>query len=142
MLRHGDFACVILWRDGKLLLGLRSARKRTYPNCWDILGGYVEPGETIEQALARELVEEVGLTPVEFFKLAVFDEPDPARHGQARYHAYVVTGWTGGEPAMLGDEHVDMAWFEPSEAALLPALAMPEYRELFEMAAARMRQRA
>ena len=142
MLRHGDFACVVLWRDGKLLLGLRSADKRTYPNCWDILGGYVEAGETIEQALARELVEEVGLTPVEFFKLAVVDEPDTDRHGEARYHVYVVTAWTGGDPVMLGDEHVDMAWFEPSEAALLPALAMPEYRELFDLAAVRMRQRA
>ena len=142
MLRHGDFACAVLWRDGKVLLGLRSADKRTYPNCWDVFGGYVEAGETIEQELSRELAEEIGVAPVEFAKLSVIDEPDRARHGDGRYHMYIVTAWDGGEPRMLGEEHVDMRWFTPAEAAALPALALPEYRDVFAMAEAASQARA
>ena len=37
--------------------------KPTYKDGWDIPGGYVEPGESPKQAAAREVGEELGLTP-------------------------------------------------------------------------------
>lgn len=130
-MRHGDYACAILWRDGRLLLGLRSAHRATYPNCWDVLGGLVEPGETLQAALARELQEELGVTPLSARILGVIDEPDPRRNGCGRYHVHLVTAWVGGEPAIRDDEHVRLDWFTPAEAAQLSALALEEYRRLF-----------
>ena len=50
--------------------------------------------------------------------------------------------WDGGEPRMLGEEHVDMRWFTPTDAAALPALALAEYREVFAMAEAALQARA
>jgi hypothetical protein len=50
-MRGGDYACATFWREQKLLLGKRSPQRRAYPNCWDILGGKKEEGETLEQAL-------------------------------------------------------------------------------------------
>jgi 8-oxo-dGTP pyrophosphatase MutT (NUDIX family) len=47
----------VLVRDGTLLLGLRSPARRLCPNCWDTIGGHVEPGETVEETLRRELEE-------------------------------------------------------------------------------------
>lgn len=41
----------------------RSTNRRLFPGCWDIAGGHVEPGEMLEQALAREIREETGLEP-------------------------------------------------------------------------------
>ena len=38
-----------------VLLGKRDARRAFYPNVWDLLGGHLEPGETFEQALVREV---------------------------------------------------------------------------------------
>ena len=60
-----DYACALLVRAGRLLLGLRAPERRLYPSRWDVLGGRVEPGETLAQALSRELGEELGIDPEE-----------------------------------------------------------------------------
>jgi 8-oxo-dGTP pyrophosphatase MutT (NUDIX family) len=48
-----DYTCAILVRDGRMLFGLRAPGRRLYSARWDVFGGRVEAGETIEQALAR-----------------------------------------------------------------------------------------
>jgi len=50
----------ILTRDGKILVGQRTAAQ-SHPLQWEFPGGKVEPGESPEQALARELDEELGI---------------------------------------------------------------------------------
>ncbi len=48
--------------QGRLYLQKRSASKDTYPGCWDTsVGGHLAPGESPEQALAREAREELSL---------------------------------------------------------------------------------
>jgi 8-oxo-dGTP pyrophosphatase MutT (NUDIX family) len=45
---------------GRVFVQKRSATRRLFPGCWDIAGGHLEPGETLEQALVREIREETG----------------------------------------------------------------------------------
>ena len=54
-------AAVIQREDRRLLIGQRR-RNDTSPLKWEFPGGKVEPGETPETALARELLEELGAT--------------------------------------------------------------------------------
>jgi 8-oxo-dGTP diphosphatase len=55
--------CIIFKNDlGEILLLLRDNKPGIpYPNQWYILGGIVEEGETYEEAIAREMLEELGL---------------------------------------------------------------------------------
>jgi isopentenyldiphosphate isomerase len=63
-LMHPVVHCVVTDRSGQLLLQLRSRHKDVQPGKWDTsVGGHVDPGETIEEALRRELREELGLVP-------------------------------------------------------------------------------
>src|SRR5579871_1876950 len=50
----------ILERNGRILIGRRRP-EQSHPLKWEFPGGKVEPGETPEQALARELEEELGI---------------------------------------------------------------------------------
>ncbi|MDJ0382319.1 NUDIX domain-containing protein [Streptomyces sp. G-G2] len=51
---------VILNHDGKAFAQKRSPHRRLFPDTWDIVGGHVEAGETLLEALAREVEEETG----------------------------------------------------------------------------------
>ncbi|HOU01613.1 MAG TPA: NUDIX domain-containing protein [Bacteroidales bacterium] len=61
-------AAIILENDNnELLLYLRDNKPGIpFPNCWDLFGGHVEEGETTEEALIREVKEELGITLGEF----------------------------------------------------------------------------
>ena len=60
--------CLLFDRDGKLLIYLRDNNPQiSFPNHWDLFGGLLEEGETPEQALVREVKEELGITLSEFY---------------------------------------------------------------------------
>jgi 8-oxo-dGTP diphosphatase len=67
-----EIAAIILENDkGELLLALRDNKPGIpFPNHWDLIGGHVEDGETPEEALVREVKEELDIDIKEytFFK--------------------------------------------------------------------------
>jgi 8-oxo-dGTP pyrophosphatase MutT (NUDIX family) len=67
MLRPGHAAAALIQlTDGRYLLRLRDARPDIfYPDHWGCFGGAINPGETPEASLVRELQEELGLDLVE-----------------------------------------------------------------------------
>ncbi|KAI9473262.1 hypothetical protein LPJ78_000770 [Coemansia sp. RSA 989] len=48
-------------QNGSVLVVQRAAHERSFPNQWEIPGGGVDPGETIKEAVIREVREETGL---------------------------------------------------------------------------------
>jgi 8-oxo-dGTP diphosphatase len=46
--------------QGRIFFQMRSARRKLFPNTWDVVGGHLEEGETPEEAMRREVTEETG----------------------------------------------------------------------------------
>ena len=118
------YAGAILLSGGTLLLG-RRASYRSYPDCWDIIGGHIEAGETIEQAMVREVEEEIGVIPIDFTRLTSLQAEE------VELHIYRVDAWSGGSPTLRGDEHAELRWFTVDAASALPNLAWNEYIPVF-----------
>jgi 8-oxo-dGTP diphosphatase len=120
----------LLVREGRVLLARRSPRRKAYPGKWSFPGGHVEADETLEEALVREMREEVGLAPLAYRFLISIVDPHATSDDPVTYHIYVVAAWQGGEPAMLGDEHTELKWFTCAAASSLTNLALDDYRPL------------
>lgn len=91
--KHTEVAVGILLRgDGEMLLSTRPQGK-PYAGYWEFPGGKLEAGETVEQALRRELTEELGITigPASVWKVTEHDYP----HALVRLHWCKVWAWTG-----------------------------------------------
>jgi len=83
---------VLIDAQGRFLLTSRPVGK-VYAGHWEFPGGKVEPGETIEQALRRELHEELGITigHAEPWQVELMDYP----HARVRLHFCKVHAWQG-----------------------------------------------
>lgn len=79
-------------------------------NKWEFPGGKLEEGETAEQALVRELHEEVGINAVEFQLFEKLEYTFPDR--QLTLTFFLVSQWQG-EP--WGKEGQPGRWVKPSE---------------------------
>ncbi len=121
-----------VFRDGRVLI-IRRARAPLIGH-FSLPGGGVEVGETLAEALARELIEEVGVEA----EILAF-----SRHVEAIFHegerirthfviASFVARWTSGEPR-LSDEVDAIEWIDP--AAPLPSPTTPELSEVLAIAA-------
>jgi len=107
-------AVMALVRRGReLLLG----RSPHFPSgMYSALAGFVEPGETLEQCVARELAEEVGVTVTNLSYFA--SQPWPFPHSLM---IAFVCDWAGGDirPA---DEEIEAAdWFDVLQLPKLPS---------------------
>jgi 8-oxo-dGTP diphosphatase len=116
----------VLLRDGLVLLGYRSATKDRYPSVWDFPGGHVEPGESSEAALVRELWEELAVT------VSVPTRPADLQVVDDELSLSVWVDAFEGEPVNAApDEHDEIAWFDADDLSSLH-LADPAYRPFLQ----------
>lgn len=95
---------VLIAPDGRFLLTSRPDGK-VYAGHWEFPGGKVEAGESVEQALRRELHEELGITigSAEPWQVTLHDYP----HARVRLHFCKVFEWSG---TFQMRERQQMAW--------------------------------
>jgi len=74
-------AIAILYRDDGYLMQLRDdVPGILYPGCWGLFGGHVEPGEHPDEAVRRELAEEIGYVPPQLTLFETYADDRVARH--------------------------------------------------------------
>lgn len=95
---------VLIDGQGRFLLTSRPPGK-VYAGHWEFPGGKLEPGESVEQALRRELHEELGITigPALPWQVTLMDYP----HALVRLHFCKVYAWQGDFEMREGQA---MAW--------------------------------
>lgn len=100
---------------GRFLLTSRPPGK-VYAGYWEFPGGKVEPGEDVETALRRELIEEIGIVigPARPWREQVVDYP----HALVRLHFCRVVEWSG---ALQMREGQSFAW-EGLPVSVVPVL--------------------
>lgn len=104
-------AAVVQREDGRVLLLKRAPTHTTNPDKWCFVTGYVEPGESPQEAAVRELREELGI------------EAQPARSGRvvvvnigwATLHVHPFLFALPDFPVTLDWEHTESAWIEPQD---------------------------
>lgn len=106
----------ILWR-GSHFLAAQRPEGRGHAGFWEFPGGKVEQGETREQALTRELAEELSITvrTIRFWRTVEHTYPQKS----VRLHFFHVLDFSG---TPSSNEGQTLRWVTPEEAQKLPFL--------------------
>lgn len=121
-----DLVAGLLRRGGRVLLAHRSPHRSWYPDCWDVPGGHLEPGEDPVDGLVRELSEELGVAvdlPPGAPPWTTVSTVATAGH---RLAVWLVDRWEG-EPASVDPaEHDTIAWFDAAGLDAVPAASFSD----------------
>jgi 8-oxo-dGTP pyrophosphatase MutT (NUDIX family) len=76
-----NVAVAILYRENKFLMQLRDNIPNIIaPGCWALFGGHIEPGETPEIAVQREVMEEIGYKLTAFSPFGIYSDQKAVRY--------------------------------------------------------------
>ena len=104
---------------GQILLGRKKPNSGVYPNTWHNAGGGVEEGETLEQALRREVQEETKLTIKDFKPQAFLDDVaiKYTENGKEEFY-YIFLPYSvkiGKGNPKAGSDFEEVRWFDKDE---------------------------
>lgn len=108
---------LIFNKDGQLLL----LRGKKFKGHYVIPGGHIEIGETMEEALRREVREETGLEIKEYEIIGLQEALFPEAYPESRHFIYIdyyCRAQPG--PVVLNEESQDYIWVEPEASLALP----------------------
>lgn len=117
MVKKVEVAAAVIERpDGTFLLGRRPPGG-IYAGWWEFPGGKVEAGETAQQALVRELQEELGITVERAYPWITREHA--YEHAHVRLHFFRVEAWQG---ELRDLQHDQLSWQQADDVFVAPVL--------------------
>jgi mutator protein MutT len=113
-----EIVAALIEKEGDFLLAQRLPDD-AYGSYWEFPGGSIEPGETPEEALRREMQEELGVDVTVGTRVAVYEDESPELKIRVALYECLITG---GEPLPL--ECSQVCWLaleQMAEKNLAPA---------------------
>ena len=109
-----EVVAALIWDQDKFMICQRPAHKAR-GLLWEFVGGKVDPGETMEEALIRECREELNITVAvgNIFTQVIHEYPD-IHIRLTLFHCSI----TEGTPELL--EHNDLKWIHPRQIPEFP----------------------
>jgi 8-oxo-dGTP diphosphatase len=121
---------VILQRDSKVLMIVR--KKDPFKGLLAMPGGFVNDGETVEEAMKREAIEETSFEVEPIDILGVYSDPrrDPRKHIMTVVFVGIIVGGSG----KAGDDAASIEWIElgdieRKQIAFDHAMILADYRK-------------
>lgn len=102
-------ACLIIYKDGKVLLQKRADNQK-----WDMHGGYIEPNETIIETLNREMKEELNIKPINPELMGIYSGYNKYPNEDEVYlfrTCFICTEYEG-EISFNDNEVLEVQWFD------------------------------
>lgn len=119
--------CAFLHKKGKLLIAKRSNSCRFLPGKFELIGGHIEFGETIEEGLKREAKEEIGINiklEDPFYAFTYVSDGGNRHSVEICYFAKMVNP---SQPVKLNpEEHSEYKWINKNEINIYFPLDDPE----------------
>jgi 8-oxo-dGTP diphosphatase len=109
-------ACALVDTDGRVLIAQRPPGK-SLAGLWEFPGGKVEAGETPEQALIRELREELGIEVTQACLAPFVFTTHPYESFHLLMPLWLCRRWSG---VVQAREHSAVAWVKPAKLADYP----------------------
>ncbi|QBD83808.1 NUDIX domain-containing protein [Ktedonosporobacter rubrisoli] len=111
---------IVLNGEGKIFVQKRSLQRRVFPGCWDLVGGHVEPGEQLYNALSREIEEEAGWKLRRAIALVATFDWEAADGRQRREFDFLVEVEGDLEhPRLEWSKNSEYRWISPTDLNLL-----------------------
>ena len=125
--------CAIIEKNNQLLFGKKKPGVGPYPDTWHLLGGGVEEGESLTDAIKREVREEANIE-IEIEKSLGFDEDfEPDKHNEMTHYIFLtfLTKYISGE-TKAGDDIEKIKWI-PKEETYQTKLSRPSVKLFKEL---------
>jgi 8-oxo-dGTP diphosphatase len=131
-------AVVFSLTGGKTQVLLVNRGKEPYKGKWAVPGGFIEIDEELEDAVARELKEETGLTGVRLEQMRTFGRCGRDPRGRQISIAFTGIATAGQDKIRAGDDAANAKWFD---IAYLPEDMAFDHDEMIKFAIEKLKKR-
>ena len=119
-------AMAVFVKNGKVLLEKRKKAEDNYAGLWAFPGGHKDEAEEIEQALKREMKEELNVEIIKYRFIGESEDIDPTSKESYNHHAFLCTKWEGEITETAEEEGIK--WVEISKISELEDVSKPTLR--------------
>lgn len=125
-------AVAVVENDGKILMGNKVKDVGPYPNTWRLPGGGVEDGESLEDAVRREVKEETNLDTQDVKKMGAYEDNEPDKNGEMTHYIFNVFKVKASGEHVASKEFPSLKWIDKKQLANI-SLARPSIKLFKEL---------